>query len=110
MNEVELVILSFSMNHIEMECRVHRAEQKWRLTGFYGHPVTSNRHLSWALLKSLGQRSPLPWICMRDFNEILSVEEQLGGNQHRESQMDGFREAIHACQLIDLGFVETEYT
>ncbi|XP_070683541.1 uncharacterized protein [Malus domestica] len=93
-----------------MECRVHRAKQKWRLTGFYGHPITANRHLSWALLKSLGQRSPLPWICMGDFNEILSMEEQLGGNQRRESQMDRFRKAIHACQLIDLGFIGIEYT
>lgn len=47
---------------------------------------------------------------MRDFNEILNVEEQLGGNQHWESQMDGFWEAIHACQLIDLGFLGTANT
>ncbi|KAM1925741.1 hypothetical protein ACFX13_032989 [Malus domestica] len=73
------------------------SEQKWRFTGFYGNLVMVNKHLSWSLLANLGQRSSLPWICIRDFSEILSVEEQLDGNQRWESQMDGFREVIHAC-------------
>ncbi|KAM1128830.1 hypothetical protein ACFX13_039436 [Malus domestica] len=93
-----------------MECRLGGSEVRWHLMGFYGHLVTVNRHLYWSLLADLGQRSSLPWICLGDFNEVLSVDEQLGGNQLKESQMDGFREAVHACQLIDMGFVVNSYT
>ncbi|KAM1259231.1 hypothetical protein FF1_038662 [Malus domestica] len=110
MDEVVIDVISSLANHIDMECHLGGSEVRWHLMGFYGHLVTVNRHLYWSLLADLGQRSSLPWICLGDFNEVLSVDEQLGGNQLKESQMDGFREAVHACQLIDMGFVVNSYT
>ncbi|KAM1016020.1 hypothetical protein ACFX13_046503 [Malus domestica] len=90
-----------------MECRVEGAEQKWRLTSFYGNLIKVTRHLSWSLLKTLGQRGSLPWICMRDFNEILRVVRW----QSTSGKSNGwFQKAIHTCQLINLGFVGTVYT
>ena len=37
----------------------------------------------------------LPWLCFGDFNEIVSVEEKLGGALRLQKQMDDFREVIH---------------
>lgn len=110
MDEVEIGVLSFSVNHVDMKCRLEGSADRWRLTDFYGHPIAAHRHLSWSLLADLGQRSCLPCLCLGDFNEILSAEEQLGENQRRESQMDGFWEAVNACQLVDIGFVGCSYT
>lgn len=50
-----------------------------RVTGFYGHPMASQRHLSWDLLRSLKEFVPRPWLCCGDFNEVLDVGEKVGG-------------------------------
>ena len=51
----------------------------WRLTGFYGNPEAHKRVESWATLTRLGQRFDKPWVCIGDFNEVLSVNEKEGG-------------------------------
>ncbi|KAM1988163.1 hypothetical protein ACFX15_035332 [Malus domestica] len=77
--EVELVVRSSFPNHIDAECRVGRASAWWRFTGFYGYPNIAEHHLSWTLLAMLSQQCSLPWLCVGDFNEVLSALEQLGG-------------------------------
>ena len=52
---------------------------KWRLTSFYGNLKTHRRDDSWALLERLGKQDDSPWVCIGDFNEVLSVNEKEGG-------------------------------
>ena len=52
----------------------------------------------------------MPWLCFGDFNEIMSVEEKLGGVQRSQNQMDAFREAIHQCRFKDLGYCGPKFT
>lgn len=33
------------------------------------------------MLTRIGQRFDKPWVCIRDFNEVLSVNEKEGGRQ-----------------------------
>lgn len=47
---------------------------------------------------------------MGDFNKVLSASEQLRGVGRRKSQMNRFREAMHNCQFVDLGFIGSKYT
>ena len=61
-------------------------------------------------MKSLSQKYQLPWLCFDDFNEIVVVEEKLGGVQRSQKQMDEFREAIHHCRFKDLGYCGPEFT
>lgn len=88
------MVRSSSPNHIDTECKVGG----------------SACHLSWTLLLSLCQEISLPWLCVEDFNEVLSSSEQLGGVGRKASQMNGFQEAVHDCELVDLGFVGCDYT
>lgn len=88
--EVELVVRSTSPNHIDTECRVGAITTWWRFTSFYGFPNTTDRHLSWTLMSTLSRDSSLPWLCVGDFNEVLSSSEQLGGVGRNESQTNGF--------------------
>ncbi|KAM1243010.1 hypothetical protein TB2_034079 [Malus domestica] len=61
-NEVELEVKSYSPNHIDSVCKEMGTAQWWRLTGFYGHPATANRNLSWSLLTNLSQHVSLQWL------------------------------------------------
>lgn len=45
---------------------------KWRLTGFYRQLDTSRREETWTLLESLKHSNNLPWLCLKDYNEIIS--------------------------------------
>ncbi|KAB2626283.1 hypothetical protein D8674_017943 [Pyrus ussuriensis x Pyrus communis] len=65
----------------------------------------AERHKSWSLLQHLWDTSNLPWCCIGDFNEVLQVEEQEGGDLQSERQMEDFQNGLTCCQLQDLGFI-----
>ena len=45
----------------------------------------------------------LPWLCFRDFNEILNLNEKTEGVQRDARVIAEFRDALKECRLIDLG-------
>ena len=96
-------VQSFSDRHIDAIID-HGVDDAWRFTGFYGDPDTASREDSWSLLRTLHNRSNLPWLCIGDFNEILLADEKQGWLDRPERQMQGFREALDYCRLRDLGF------
>ena len=56
----------------------------WRLKGIYGQ---LKRIETWNLMRLLHQQVILPWICIGDFNKILSANEKQGGEPRSEWQM-----------------------
>ena len=44
----------------------------------------------------------MPWLCVRDFNEIVLVDEKVGGNTHPDWQMVQFCEVIDECGLREI--------
>jgi endonuclease/exonuclease/phosphatase family metal-dependent hydrolase len=61
-------------------------------------------------LRYLHAQDNRPWICAGDFNEVLRLEEQLGGNDRSAVRMERFRTCLDDCGLADLGFSGYEYT
>lgn len=61
-------------------------------------------------MQFLSLQSSVPWLCAGDFNEVLDANEQFGGVQRPERQMDGFRDAVSACGFFNLGFTGLPYT
>ena len=82
----------------------------WRLTGIYGHPEKLKRIETWNLMRLFHQQATLPWICIGDFNEILSANEKQGGEPGSEWQMANFREVLDDCRLRDMGFKGARFT
>jgi hypothetical protein len=107
-NEVE--IQNYTRMHINAVIKHADSTQPWRLTGFYGHPNPAKRHESWALLSRLRSFGPEPWLCIRDFNEVVEQSEKFGGVRKKESQMARFRNVLAECGLSDLGFKGSKYT
>ncbi|XP_073153234.1 uncharacterized protein [Henckelia pumila] len=95
-------LLAYFRNFIAVVVTIQVMEE-WRLTCYYGFPERSCHRLSWDLLRTLSQRSSLPCCCMGDFNDILSHFEKQGNIRHPISLINGFREAVEDCVLIDLG-------
>ena len=73
-------ISGFSSNHIDLI--ITQSTSDWCLTGYYGFLEHRRRRASWTLLRALAIRSSLPWVCIRDFNDILSPSDKKGGMAH----------------------------
>ena len=77
-NTFPLAINNYSKYHIDATIQCSK-QGRWRLTGFYGHPETCKRQESWEFLRHLSRDMDMAWVCLGDFNEILSIDEKWGG-------------------------------
>ena len=67
------------------------------------HPENSQKRHTRTLLRRLAGLFNLPWLCFRDFNEILDLKKKLGGRERNLNMIIEFREAVNDCKLMDLG-------
>jgi hypothetical protein len=94
--------LGYSQYHIDVSV-TGIGDSQWRLTNVNGEAQTSEGHKTWDMLKDICNHSNMPWICLGDFNEVLHADEHGVGHQTL-SKMQGFRDAVDVCNLIDLGY------
>jgi ribonuclease HI len=106
----EVEVQNYSHRHINAIVHNQNNGLDWKFTGFYGHPNPAKRHEAWDLLKHLAHLTPNPWICIGDFNEILTMSEKLGGKLRHNNLMEAFRQTLEACGLTDLGFIGPKFT
>ncbi|KAF4404081.1 hypothetical protein G4B88_014537 [Cannabis sativa] len=107
--ELSVQVVSSSPGHIV----AHIAGKDflpWTLTGFYGHPEAPQRHFSWQLLRDIYHETQGPWLCVGDFNEIVSLSEKSGGRVRRSVAMEEFRKVLDECQLVDFCSVKSDFT
>ena len=76
----------------------------------YGEAQTPERHKTWESLKYIKASSPLPWMCIGDFNEVLHRSEHVGVQERSHAQIEGFREMVDVCGLYDLGYTGRSWT
>lgn len=72
--EVDLHVQTYSLNHIN--AHIPNGQIPWRLIGFYSQPEQHQKHKFWRFLWHLHLQDTIPWLCIGDFNEILSSEEK----------------------------------
>lgn len=60
--DVDISLMSFSHNHIDMVVVLPRETFKWRFTGFYGFPEQHLCSRPWDLLPLLHSQHSLPWV------------------------------------------------
>ncbi|KAF5468931.1 hypothetical protein F2P56_013039 [Juglans regia] len=108
--EMDAVLESYTQHHISLKVKNSLDGKTWILTGFYGDPITAKRQGSWQLLRRLKPANDLGWLCVRDFNEIVTTNEKSGGMLRPYRQMVSFRKALEECELSDMGFVGNKYT
>ena len=72
---MDLHVQTYTRNHIDALI-FKGSNPTWRLTRFYGWLEEQRKHESWQLLKHLHTRISAPWLCVGDYNEILSSDEK----------------------------------
>ena len=101
-DEIDVNIVSYSNHHIDAVIYVVKGNT-WRCTRIYGYPESMQKRHTWMLLKRLASLFNYLWLCFGDFNEILNLNEKLGGNDQNLNMVVDFREAMNDCNLVDLG-------
>ncbi|XP_019150699.1 PREDICTED: uncharacterized protein LOC109147555 [Ipomoea nil] len=101
-------LLSYSQSHIDVE--VSLFNRLWRMTCIYGIPERNRREETWDLLRTLKDRSLLPWVVIGDFNNLLYQAEKKGGNPYPNSLLRGFGDAVDDCGLMQIPMRGHQYT
>jgi exonuclease III len=109
--ELDLSLRSSGRRHIDFDVTEANGDI-WRLTGVYGESQSERKKETWKMLRTLGQQhqNGRPWLCLGDFNEILTTDEKCGGATRPQTCMDQFRDALDSCGLGDLGYVGDKFT
>lgn len=64
------------------------------ITFVYGHPEHSKREEVWLNFKALKAIAHHNWLCIGDFNQILTADEKLSFNQGKIVRVDTFQQTI----------------
>ena len=105
-NGITVDTQTYSFNHIDVKI-MNSLQAKWHFTGVYGHPKDQRKKETWAMLRHFHSKASMPWVCIDDFNEILSSDEKGGGVAKPVGPMQDFRSTLLHCDLADLGFQGT---
>ncbi|XP_074362176.1 uncharacterized protein LOC141702378 [Apium graveolens] len=108
-NSVKCTVIGSGNNFIDVSI-TNANGSEWRMTGFYGFPERARRKASWDLLKQLSGKSDLPWIVMGDFNDMINIEDRKGPHDHPQALLDGFKQTIESCGLIELDLMGGSFT
>ena len=107
---VDLECFSISDNTIYTLCYSDPPNKPWLLTCLYGPPEWKNKPAFWESLLHEGNNYYGPWLCIGDFNMILSQSEKYGGTLFACSSTDPFRHFLDSFGMVDLGFVGNPFT
>ena len=102
--DIRLDVFKFSDNQISAWV-TETDGFRWLLTGFYGWLEIKDSFKSWLLLPYISSFVDRGWMCIGDFNEMLSSTEKLSSRLVSSKQLDDFRDALERCQLVDLGLL-----
>ncbi|XP_042939401.1 uncharacterized protein LOC122274426 [Carya illinoinensis] len=105
--DVEAKVLSYTQHHISLLIQGEVGSREWVLTGFYGNPDTARERRA---LKALKPALDKGWVCIGDFNEVLSLRDKSGGRLRPFNQIKAFRAAIEAYSLSNTGYIGNKFT
>lgn len=109
-HSVELEIVNYSDFLIHALVKETECQDECLISGFYGRPETTERHLSWELLSQVNVDNDLPWCVVGNFNEIISQDKKVVGRLRPVKQIEAFKQAMICNELYDLGWRRQKFT
>ncbi|XP_028071512.1 uncharacterized protein LOC114273895 [Camellia sinensis] len=108
--EIHCDVLSVTQQEIHACIQVLSQPSSWLFSSIYASPRFNLRKLLWENLKFFANSHHLPWLLMRDFNEILTSTEKFGGQPIDTRRALLFKDCLDHCGLIDMGFSGPRFT
>lgn len=71
----------------------------YALTFIYGHPVLAQRKYVWKALENIGRSVTTRWLCISDFNQIITEEDKLS---FKDSPLQGNTELLQTFSNLSL--------
>jgi len=100
-NVLDIEILFADKNLIDL--KIFDGPNTWFVSCVYGNPASHLRPLVWERISWIGVVGQEPWCMIRDFNEILSNSEKLGGPLRVDSFFQPFRNLLATCDMSEVG-------
>ncbi|KAM1011440.1 hypothetical protein FF1_046643 [Malus domestica] len=113
----QLRVVRQVINKVELKAEA-RGQSKWRWRLARNSRKATMIHLIWNC-RGLGsdtwieetlRPTDAPWICARDFNEILSADKKSGGRHWHRTGTPILQSFLNNIELLDLGFVGPKFT
>ena len=97
-------IITYNDHSIHALVKVSSPSFSFLFTAIYAPPHFNKHKPFWNYLQNLATNISLLWVLLRDFNDMLSDEEKLGGLPVNRTRILAFRNCMDKCGLMDLGF------
>ncbi|XP_057426337.1 uncharacterized protein LOC130719745 [Lotus japonicus] len=76
----------------------------------YGFPEERYKARTWDLVRRAKPPHPMPWLCIGDFNDIISPADKLGGDVPDMGRLQVANQACNECDFHDVGFSGYRFT
>lgn len=86
------------------------SRQEFTFTAIYGLHTVDARKSLWVDLLSWGHSQQRPWLCMGDFNTILSDDGRSNGNPIQEWEVRDFKEFMMKAGMTEMRTVGRNFT
>lgn len=100
-NKVSVEILGTTDQAITA-CVSWPGQPPWMFTAVYAKPCGVKRDKLWDYLRFVDGCHDMPWMLAGDFNEMLHVDDKLGGAPH--NRIKGFKKWFDEQDMVDLNF------
>ena len=103
-------VQSVEHNNNLIAVKVADAIKDWMLVGFYSPAYPAKKRKAWEGLFALLNSFQGPWVCLGDFNYVISDEEKVGSRGGESSAPNFLKELFSEFGAIDLGFSGSKFT
>ena len=102
-------ILQCSSQLIRCLVKNYQSKEAFQITFIYGANDEKGRNELWDDLMQMAVKIQGPWMAIRDFNDVLDIEDRVGKRSNR--RINGkFVDCVDECELEDLKFSGSFYT
>ncbi|KAM2145646.1 hypothetical protein ACFX1R_049177 [Malus domestica] len=108
-DSLEVNVISSNRNLIHTKMRLFKDEW-FNASWVYGTPYRNEKIKFWQWIVEELSPTHAPWLCVGDFNEILSEDEKSGGSHWHRSTIPFLQFFLNCMELVDLGFSEPKFT
>lgn len=106
----EVNILRSSSQVVHCDVVIKCLRSKVLISFVYGYNEGKDRLPLWQDLIDLGQNSNVPWMCLGDFNAILSDSDRISRASPNLQDIDDFRQCLSLANLVELPFIGPKFS